>query len=530
MKFTFIHTLLFYSFIVLLCLNSSAQSVQMDWTQQTISARSNQIIIDKSYNVYGVGIDYNFDSDGDIFIIKCDSSGNIIWQNDFAGLSGLNDNSFSLCLDDSANLYVAGLIDKDLSSSTGIIIKYDSAGNIKWSRTAPASEETGKVVTDGRNIFGLEYILDTIQSILRAGISKYDIAGNLLFLNTDTSNFETIGYDLAIDSSKNLYVTGLSIPPSSVQKVFLTKYDTLGNLIWKKIFNDSIYSFCDAKLLTLDDSANIYITGYTAQSGTLTGYDCILIKYDSSGLLKWFQVYTVSGGNNWESPLAIDCNGNRISITGRLELNAGPDPANLFFLSYDTDGNLLFSDTLNGPSNGAEFGNGVVIDSSGNSFVTGLVSDSNFVRQIIVMYDSLGQRSIIDNRPANSQGFKILLDNESNLYTCGSYADTNHVNFYGTIVKYFRNLNTGEQKIYSQLPEISVFPNPFINTFYIKGIDLMHMVVYMDIYDSENRKVKYTFENDGNFIKINTANILPGVYFIKIQTKNNIINKRIIKL
>ena len=529
MKLGYKLIVLFFYFIILLkCASSFAQSLQVNWVQQTLSARSNQIILDKSGNVYGVGIDFNFDSDGDILIIKCDSTGNVIWQNKFAGSGGLNDNSFSVCLDDSENLYVAGLIDKNISFSTGIIIKYDSAGNFKWSQTTPGSEETGKVLSDGRNIFGLEYIRDTINSVIHTGISEYDNAGNLLFLNTDTNHFETIGYDLAMDSSNNLYVTGLSIDPSTVQKVFLTKYDTFGNIQWKKIFNDSIYSFCDAKLLTLDDSANIYVTGYTSHSGTTTGFDCIVIKYDSSGLLKWFRVYTFSG-NHAEIPLAIDCDGKLISITGRLELITGPDPANIFFLSYDSDGNLLFSDSLNGPGNSADFGNDVILDSLGNSYITGLMSDSNHTRQVILMYDSMGRRSILNIRPANSLGFKILLDNEYNLYTCGTYADTNQINFYGTIVKYRANLITNAKEIYSSTPEIFVFPCPFINTIIISFNGFKYSNVLINIYNLEGKLVKYTYEIGENHIEINTENISPGVYFIEMQSKNSILKKILVK-
>ena len=332
-----------------------------------------------------------------------------------------------------------------------------------------------------------------------------------------------------MDSSKNLYIVGLSMEPSTVQRVFLTKYDTTGNFLWKKLFIDSVYSFCDAKLLTIDDSANIYITGYTAHSSTMTGYDCIVIKYDSTGLLKWFQVYTISGNNNWESPLAINYGKKRISITGRLELNAGANPADLFFLSYDTQGNLLFSDTLNGPGNAPDFGNDVVIDSLGNSYVTGLISDSNYVRQIIVMYDSLGQRTSLNSRPANSQGFKIILDNENNLYTCGSYADTNHMNFYGAIVKYFLDLSTSVPEIHSQSPEIYIFPNPFINSINVFCNDSKYSNTSIKIYDFKGSQIKFECENLENHIKINTENILSGIYFIEVQSENNILKKLLLK-
>lgn len=92
---------------------------------------------DSSGNVYVVGGLYNSDSTRTT-LTKLNSSGNRVWQKSFNGFYIGVTYLESVCVDIDGNIYVVG---SDYVSSyyIGFIIKFDSSGNILWQRTLSRS-------------------------------------------------------------------------------------------------------------------------------------------------------------------------------------------------------------------------------------------------------------------------------------------------------------------------------------------------------------------------------------------------------
>ncbi len=508
----------------------NCQPLQVDWIQQTLDARVTYFQIASDYNIYGVGIDKSIHIEGDILIMKSDSAGNIIWRKNFNGIFGEFDAPSNFCLDDSQNVYVAGITDDDNITSNSIILKYDSSGNLVWSANTPGSLSSGWIATDKMFLFVSEFYYDTISGFFRAGISKYDFNGNLLFRSVDSTNAQTTAYRISMDHAGNIYSVGNTTEALPGQKTFLTKYDSSGNINWKRIFTDTIYIFSDTKILCLDDSANVYIGGYTTRNNSPTGYDCITMKYDSSGNLKWYRVWTVTG-NNWESPLAISCNNNRIGLTGRLELNGtSTDLANIFIVEYDLSGNYLFSDSINDPFDNGDYANDILIDSSGNTFITGILGGPPFQGGdlFIFRYDSNGNRNLV---ATNLQGHGVFLqmDDQHVLYLAGDHSDTINNLGYGIFIKYLPYINNIISHTDSQ-NQYKVFPNPVKYNFNIslpeKNSDPTNISIYNCFGIELFNKIISPKENE---ININLQVFPSGIYILKIQRNKNLFSKILIK-
>ncbi len=189
--------------------------------------------------------------------------------------------------------------------------------------------------------------------------------------NNSTLNDTDYARAIAIDRLKNVYVTGGSKNTTSIIPTFdyLTiKYDSLGNLVWKMRYNGAADGYDFAQAIALDDSCNVYVTG-TSYGGTGTGYNYYTIKYDSSGNLMWSMLYNNSGSSDDRAnAIAVDKQGN-VYVTGMsYSASSSYDYATV---KYDIDGNWVWTKRYNGVGTGSDEAKAIVVDTSGNIYVTG---------------------------------------------------------------------------------------------------------------------------------------------------------------
>jgi hypothetical protein len=84
-------------------------------------------------------------------------------------------------------------------------------------------------------------------------------------------------YALAVDDSGNVYVTGESMDMSPYVDYATIKYDSLGSVAWIQRYHGPAEGWHAGRDIALDDSGNVYVTGYS--EGGATGYDFATIKY-----------------------------------------------------------------------------------------------------------------------------------------------------------------------------------------------------------------------------------------------------------
>ena len=105
------------------------------------------------------------------------------------------------------------------------------------------------------------------QSVDTAWVRTYNGPGNL----ADSATA------LAIDDFGNVYVTGSSYGGGTSTDYSTIKYYPDGDTAWVRRYNGPNDSTEVATALTIDDSGNIYITGFSY--GNETSADYLTIKY-----------------------------------------------------------------------------------------------------------------------------------------------------------------------------------------------------------------------------------------------------------
>lgn len=250
--------------------------------------------------------------------------------------------------------------------------------NVQWvARYTSAGSNIDRAKSMKVDAAGNSYVVGTSWNGTNFDIvtATFDPAGNPGW--TASYNGTGNGYDEAraidIDASGNVYVTGYSAGPSANYDVVTIMYDAAGTQQWATRFNGTASGFDEGYDIVTDASGNVYVCGGTV--GTTGNANCITIKYNSAGVQQWATSYN-NNANNTEAAyaIAIDATGN-VYITGT---SFGPtaNDHDIVTIKYNNSGAQQWARRYNGPGSVFDAGSDLVIDGTGNVYVTGYARDT----------------------------------------------------------------------------------------------------------------------------------------------------------
>ena len=112
-------------------------------------------------------------------------------------------------------------------------------------------------------------------------ITKYNTSGTIQWQRTLGGTGADYGYGIAVDSSGNCYVAGLTNSAGAGSTdVLITKYNTSGTIQWQRILGGANQDRGNG--IALDSSGNCYVTGYTDSAGA-GGNDVLITKLPGDG-------------------------------------------------------------------------------------------------------------------------------------------------------------------------------------------------------------------------------------------------------
>ncbi|MCX6639374.1 MAG: SBBP repeat-containing protein [bacterium] len=182
---------------------------------------------------------------------------------------------------------------------------------------------------------------------------------------------DDVAVDVAVDNSGNVYVTGYSasILGQPYNYDYLTiKYNSAGIQQWAARYNGPGNSEDKATTIAIDSDGNVYVTGWSIGSGTQTDYTTV--KYNTTGHQLWVARYNGPGNaEDRANSLGLDNDGN-VYVAGA---SWGGSGTNLDYatIKYDTNGNQLWVARYNGPGNLNDEASSLALDNHGNVYVTG---------------------------------------------------------------------------------------------------------------------------------------------------------------
>ena len=328
-----------------------------------------------------IPVQANYGGGGDIFIAKLNSTGSaLLYSTYLGGTSPYLDIGRSIAVDTSGNAYITGWT---------------------YSSDFPTVNPLQAALKGGKDVI----------------VAKLSADGSTLlystFLGGSGAGFGDFGYDIAVDSDGNAYVTGATdsldfpVTSSALQTsfaggdddIFISKIDSTGtSLIYSSFLGGS--GDDEGRGIAVNSIGNAYLTGFTDSSDFPTTAGAYLednpysrkmafvSKIHSSGAALEYSTYF--GGNSLHAnDIAIDSSENAY-ITGRVfgtipilnafqDTNKGSSFAYAFITKLNPTGSgLIYSSYLGGQRTDEAFG--IAVDNTGNAYITGSTASKDFPR------------------------------------------------------------------------------------------------------------------------------------------------------
>ena len=195
---------------------------------------------------------------------------------------------------------------------------------------------------------------------------KYSPAGDLLWENTYTGSATgtDYGYALTLDPSGNVYVAGFGngTNPATFD-IFVLKYDADGNSVWTQRWTSPITNYSAyAYSIAVDNQGNVFTTGF--ESDGFTDGEFITLKFNSSGVLQWATPYNGSTSSiDYANHIVVDSDGNSY-VTGWS--GGANNLHDMTTIKYDPNGNELWVKRYNGSADDNDYAYWLALDGSGN--------------------------------------------------------------------------------------------------------------------------------------------------------------------
>jgi hypothetical protein len=274
---------------------------------------SSDLTIDSQDNIYIIGFQENWWSTirRDFLLTKYNSLGNkdweIIWYNEYETLG------CDIAADSFDNIYVC--VEK-VNLDQVFLVKYNITGGQIWNVSMVGSYISSLAIDSTDHIYLCGYLERHEKGDRQLFLSKYTNSGFLLWNQTWNSSDSDYCMDLIIDSSDNLYITGLKLYCYEYcnwvdGKAYLLKVNSSGHLLWNKTLGENCYW-----RMGMDKLKNIYLTGYDdIYPGEKE--DVCIAKFNSSETIEW-EIFWGGKGRERAYNINIDSNDN-IYIAGSLD-------------------------------------------------------------------------------------------------------------------------------------------------------------------------------------------------------------------
>ena len=226
------------------------------------------------------------------------------------------------------------------SATTPALYLVGSTGNA----TTTASTSKGEASTVAPN---QQARITKLTGIDSAPASAFSVSAN-------PTSGTTTAQASAVDANGNIYVLGNATGDfgsqlnQGTQDVYLTKYDSAGNVQWTQMVGAA--SSASGYALTLDQNGNAYVAGSTTSALTTTALDggkddSFVAKYDQNGTPVWTQQIKTLNANQ-ANAISVDASGNVFiggqvtGVIGQGQTNAGKQDA--YVAELNSKGKLVY--------------------------------------------------------------------------------------------------------------------------------------------------------------------------------------------
>lgn len=469
---------------------------------------------------------YNF------YIAKLNPQGQFLWAKKGDVSDSGQDFSMYIDVDGQGNSYISGNFRGSAtfgsttltaaSSATDLFfVKLDAQGEFVWVRHAVgqqynwavtksiAADQAGNTYVTG--VFKYGYSVAFGSTVLTGDddgfVAKLDPQGQFVWIAKmdGVSGGNGFSMEIDVDADGNSYVTGdfyntatfgsIALSSPNYRDVFVTKLNAQGQFVWATQAGGTYYSGDTGNGIAVDAAGNSYITGEFFETATF--------------------------GNT------------TLTSAGQRDI---------FVAKVDTQGQFLWATKAGGTNH--DYGYDIVVDASGNAYVSGYVSSQEVAFGGNVITVPGGYKAYVAQ--VNSQGqfigsalvdetniAAIGLDNDGVGYITGvlggpsDFGSTTLTQSGGGDI-YVAKMTANPLSVKEVFAgSVAVYPNPGSGVFTVESAQLSG-AMEIKVYSISGRLViEKTLS--GEDLSIDISNQPSGVYIMQLNAQNTVHNYKIVK-
>lgn len=476
-----------------------------------------------------------------MYVAKVDSLGNFEWGKTIGGYRYHGGNSYGNSV---APAYDGGCVALGTTALYGqgngdvYIVRLDSTGNVKWTKTIggkgedygysiAAANDYGYIITGSTNSFGVRDIY----------LIKLDSSGSLQWTKTiGGGSGSSVGHCVIQTKDKGYTITGYTSSYGAGKgDVYVVKLDSTGSLQWTRTIGGKNDDWGSSIIQSKD--GGYAVTGVTYSFFDTLHGDVYIIKLDSVGNLKWTRTtgdtssnLAVAPGSDAGQSIVQAANGDFVvaGYTGSFGVTCA-FCTQAYFIQLDSLGNITKTHTYGGGQ--ATYCEAIIKTKDGGYTMAGYTSDFRGWMPDVYLWhlDSLG-----NNCDTTGSGQRIdsggIVSNGGIVTTM----DSGYVGSGGAITSH--GMITGSCGVPSSIAKyisssinIEIFPNPCSNTLII-DLENQPKLSSFQITDITGR-VLFTDHcqlRTGHY-SIGVSELASGMYFLFLNSPTSTSVKKFIK-
>lgn len=243
---------------------------------------------DGGYLICAFSTSWNGGGNSDAYLIRTNSNGDTLWTNSFGGADDDGFNS-AIELAQGGNIIACGFTESYGAGGNDIyIVKTNASGNMLWNKSIGAFSDDnmysmlltsdGKLLITGSTLSAGAGINDAFATMI-------DTNGNVLWAKTFGSTDVDEAYSTVETPGGNFLISGSTAFGAGNYDAWLLKIDNAGTLLWNKTYGGAA-GLEDGNVIINAPGGNYLVVGRTGSFGTGND-DHFLFNVDSDGNLRW---------------------------------------------------------------------------------------------------------------------------------------------------------------------------------------------------------------------------------------------------
>jgi uncharacterized delta-60 repeat protein len=264
--------------------------------------------------------------------------------------------------------------------------------------------------------------------------SQINIQWQARYTSGGTGNIIEQAKDVAIDASGNVYVCGTGKGATNTFDYVTIKYNSTGSQQWVSYFNGTGGGYDDCRAIAVDPSGNVIVTGWSFTSGG--NYDAVTVKYNSAGVQQWAASYDGPGAQDDEgNDVCTDASGN-IFVAGAA-YNTSTD---FVTIAYNSAGTQIFTPKRYNNTGGIDQGKKIAVDASGGIYITGQSESANGFDIVTRKYNAAGTvlwTNAYNNAARNGDDFPkdMIINSSGDVFVTGYTQVTGTIDYDAVTLK-----------------------------------------------------------------------------------------------